>query len=87
MEKTEVMVAEVRLMKDGDLSEEVTTHNLITSASHYTLNFNSTTFFLAVFLQHATPDWKQASPLQLAKQVSVHAVIYADLCFKQHFRF
>jgi len=36
--------AEVRLIKDGDLSEEVTTHNLITSASHYTLNFHLTSF-------------------------------------------
>jgi len=42
--KTEVMAAEVRLIKDGDLSEEVTTHNLITSASHYTLNFHLTSF-------------------------------------------
>lgn len=42
--KTEVMGAEVRLTKDGDLSEEVTTHNLITSASHYTLNFHPTSF-------------------------------------------
>lgn len=58
-------------------------HTISSHQPHIThfISILPTSSSISLFLQHSTPDWKQAGPPQVAKQVSVHGVTYEVLCF------